>query len=411
MEVAAMMWQEFVINWPKYLSIPVISAVIGWATNSIAIWMAFNPRNFIGIPPYLGWQGVVVRLAPKFAKLAVHTMVDKMLDLKELFSKFEAHRITKELEPFMMNIIEEFMNDLMTEEIPAAWEALPIGIKRQIYKLVKKEMPNVIKEMMEDVQANIEDVFDVKTMLIETLLNDLDILCDIFRRSAKKEMEFIRFSGVYFGVPLGIIQIFFMLYYQAWWVLPVFGAICGYITNVLAIKMIFEPKRPIKIGPITLYGLFFKRKNEIAAEQGIMIANEIMTPDRVIAGILKGPSSDRLFKLIHRQVQRAFDEQAGIAKPFVLMTVGTKRYIKVKEKAIEKMIFEMPRHTKLIEAYAYEALDVENYVKRKVNELPAEDFEKMIRPIFEEDEWIMTLAGGVLGLIVGFLQVFLLFNF
>ncbi|MCG8668499.1 MAG: hypothetical protein MI867_03730, partial [Pseudomonadales bacterium] len=56
------------------------------------------------------------------------------------------------------------------------------------------------------------------------------------------------------------------------------------------------------------------------------------------------------------------------------------------------------------------AMDVENTVIEKVKDLPPEDFEKMIRPIFEEDEWIMTLGGGVLGLAVGLFQFFIVFG-
>ncbi|MGK5090997.1 DUF445 domain-containing protein [Deltaproteobacteria bacterium TL4] len=402
-------WQEFANNWISYVSIPFISAIIGFITNALAIWMAFNPKKFVGIPPYLGWQGVVVRLAPKFANIAVETMVDSLLDLKELFAKFEAHRITEELEPFMLGIIEEFMSDLMRREIPTIWEALPTSIKTQIYQMVKDEAPAVIAEMMADIQQNIEQVFDVKSMLIETLTEDIDVLCDIFKKSAEKEMEFVKYSGFYFGFPLGVFQMIFMLYINDWWVLPAFGTLCGYITNVVALKMIFEPRHPIKIGPFTIWGLFFKRKNEIAAEQGILIANEIMTPERVILGILKGPSSDRLFKMVHKHVQNAIDKQAGAAKPFVLMTVGTKRYIEMKDKAIAKIMVDLPEHAKHIHAYAYEALDVENYVKSKVNDLAPEQFERLVRPIFEEDEWIMTLGGAVLGFLVGCLQLAVLF--
>ena len=47
------------------LSIPIVSGVVGWATNWLAIQMSFYPVHFIGHPPFLGWQGVVPRKVPE----------------------------------------------------------------------------------------------------------------------------------------------------------------------------------------------------------------------------------------------------------------------------------------------------------------------------------------------------------
>ncbi|MBF0240261.1 MAG: DUF445 domain-containing protein [SAR324 cluster bacterium] len=403
------MWQTFIEHPLLYLSMPFVSAFVGWGTNLLAIKMAFEPKQFIGKPPILGWQGVIPRMAEKFATMTVDTMSAKLLDMHELFSKFDAGRVTEIMEPYMLDIIEDMLNDVMMAEIPNVWEALPIAIKKQIYNAIKAEAPDSIHETMEDIKNNIEEVFDLRTMLITNLVKDIDVLCNIFERSASQEMKFIAKSGIYFGFPLGILQMFVWMHWQDWWLVPLFGAFCGYVTNVLALHMIFEPKKPVKIGPFTLHGLFFRRQDEIAAEQGMLIASEILNPERVIEGILKGPSSDRLFKLIHKNVKKAIDEYAGLAKPLMLATVGTERFIKIKNGVIEKIFERAQDIMKPLHAYTYEALDVENLVREKVKLLSPEDFEKMIRPIFQEDEWIMTGGGAVLGIIVGFLQLSMFF--
>lgn len=393
-----------------YLSIPIICAIVGWATNSIAIQMAFKPTKFIGIPPFLGWQGVVPRMAEKFATQAVDTMSATLLDLEELFGKLDSQRIVEELRPIMPDMIETVVNEVMTAEAPKAWEALPINLKRRIYKKVMQETPEALDTIMAAVKANIEDVFDVRHMLITNLVNDIDVLCKIFKKSSEKEIKFIAMSGLYFGFLFGIGEMFLWMYYPEDWVLPVGGALVGYLTNVAAIKMIFEPKEPKKFGPFKLHGLFFRRQDEIAAEQGVLIAEEIFCPEKVIEGILKGPSSDKLFALISKHLKQLIDEQSGYAKPLVLMTVGTVRYIATKDRAVERTIAHLEHSLAQLHDYTKEAMDVENTVKEKVKNLSPEQFEGMIRPIFEEDEWIMTLGGGVLGLAVGLFQFFIVFS-
>lgn len=399
-------WQD---PW-LYLSIPIICALVGWGTNSLAIKMAFKPINFIGIPPFLGWQGVIPRLADKIARDTVDTMSETLLDLDELFGKLDSKRIVAELEPIMPEMIEKITNEVMMAEAPKAWEALPVGLKKKIYKKIQSEAPDVIHTMLKAFQDNIEDVFDVRHMLISNLVADIEVLCKIFQKSASAEMKFIAKSGIYFGFLFGIIEMFLWLIYPESWVLPVGGALVGYLTNVLALKMIFDPKEPKKIGPFTIHGLFFRRQDEIAIEQGMLIAEEIFNPEKVVEAVLKGPSSDKLFKLINKNMQEAIDQYSGYAKPIVVMTVGTDRFISTKERAIEKTIDALEESMKHLHSYVEEAMDVENTVIEKVKKLSPEQFERMIRPIFEEDEWMMTIGGGVLGLGVGLFQFFIVFG-
>lgn len=56
---------------------------------------------------------------------------------------------------------------------------------------------------------------------------------------------------------------FIWLVYDKPWILPAGGAVVGYLTNWLAIKLIFEPVDPVKVGPFVLQGLFLKRQNEV----------------------------------------------------------------------------------------------------------------------------------------------------
>ena len=51
-------------SWAIYASMPIVGAVIGYLTKLVAVEMMFRPLRFVGIPPVLGWQGVIPRFAP-----------------------------------------------------------------------------------------------------------------------------------------------------------------------------------------------------------------------------------------------------------------------------------------------------------------------------------------------------------
>src|ERR1700748_3395250 len=48
--------QDFKEHWWLYLSMPIIASIIGYLTKIVAIRMMFEPLEFIGIKPFLGWQ-------------------------------------------------------------------------------------------------------------------------------------------------------------------------------------------------------------------------------------------------------------------------------------------------------------------------------------------------------------------
>jgi hypothetical protein len=47
---------DLVEHWYIDLSIPLVAALIGYVTKLVAIRMMFQPLEFVGIRPYLGWR-------------------------------------------------------------------------------------------------------------------------------------------------------------------------------------------------------------------------------------------------------------------------------------------------------------------------------------------------------------------
>jgi uncharacterized membrane protein YheB (UPF0754 family) len=180
--------------------------------------------------------------------------------------------------------------------------------------------------------------------------------------------------------------------------------VVGGFINWLAIVMIFNPKHPRKFGPFTLHGLFMRRQNEVAVAYSKMVADELLNPQNIIDGILKGPLSDGLFRIISKHVKAAIDKEAGLVKPFLQFMIGTQTYIEMKNRAVDKILLEAPKLLKNVHDYSKAAMDIETSLREKLISLPVEDFEDMLHPVFKEDEWILIALGVVLGGLVGYLQ-------
>ena len=401
----------------KYLSIPVVAGVIGWFTNKVCIIMTLRPIEFIGIkPPYLGWQGIIPARTGEVADSLTDVFMTKLLKVSEVFQRIDPERLLKEMEPALPTMIREIVNTLMLEQAPDLWVAMPLQVKEKVYEEVGRKAPDAIRNFIRDIGDNIEDVFDLEAMLYETLTKDRKLLVSVFEEIGSNEFKFIVNSGGYFGFLFGTVQMFVWMVYQAAWILPAVGILVGTITNYLAIHMVFEPAKPVPIGPFKLFGrqlgpwilqgVFIKRRKEVAVDMGKVFAAEVMNPENITRALLKGPASDELFKLIERQVKFVLDSQTGWAKPFVTLTLGTKRYVAIRDRTIDQVIDKIPYAMTHVSDYILEAIDVESLLKEKIGQMSEEDFAGIMRPIFHKDEWKLVALGAVLGLGIGMGQLY-----
>lgn len=389
----------------RYLLVPVTSALIGWGTNVVAIQMMFYPIRFVGKPPWLGWQGVIPANAERMAATAVDLMVDKLLPVQDIASRIDARRMAEAMKTRVDPLLDRLIEEIMREKAPRIWEMLPLKIKDKLQARIRADAPEAIAAMIEDAQSNVTDVFDVRQMMIDTLMEDKALLNEIFLTAGDKEFTFLKRSGIYFGFLFGLPSMLIWMSYQQWWTLPVGGLIVGYATNWLAIQMMFWPQEPIKVGPFVWQGLFLRRQQEVAASYAKLVTAKLLTSERIADTLLRGSSSDRLFLIFERHINRAVDAQAGMMQPYVVLGVGTQEYVRLKAKVYDRVIEELPESVAPVHAYADEAMDVENTIRTNMQALAPAEFEGVLRPAYQQDEWKLIVTGAVLGLAAGFLQL------
>ncbi len=420
---------QFIENEPDiwlYLIIPITAAIMGWGTNVIALKMTFYPIEFIGvradknewfgIKPMgwrgigaIGWQGIIPSKAKSMAGRAVDLMTGKLIDIKEQFAQIRPEIVAQEMGTRLDDLAHAIINETMEEEFPLLWNTLSKRRKEQIFAAAANEFPKVIEEIMNDIKENIEELLDIKSMVINELTKDKQLLNNIFLTVGEQEFKFIERSGIYFGFFFGIIQMviwyFIADYNWAWISLPVGGLIIGYATNWLALKLIFEPVNPIKFFFVTFQGLFLKRQKEVAKAYSAIVAAEILTTQNIFQTILNGKGSDKLIKILENHIQEAVDKTAGMSRSLIQLTSGTKKYEALKHHATERFIEELPNQVKTIFDYAEEALNIEGTMCEKMANLSPKEFQGFLRPIFQEDELKLILVGAFLGGVAGLLQV------
>ncbi|NJL14386.1 MAG: hypothetical protein HC913_16170 [Microscillaceae bacterium] len=394
-----------------YLSIPLSGGLIGWGTNVLAIKMTFYPLEFVGIRP-IGWQGIIPSKAKKMAEKSVDMLTAKLLKIEERFALIEPERVAEDMLPNLSQLSHQIIDEVMEGQYAFIWRNTPKPLKNQIYASFTRELPAVIVQMMEDVKTNIHDLLDLRTLGVNALTQNKALLNQMFIDCGKEEFKFIERSGLYFGIPFGLVQMCIAIFYNPWWLLPLFGLLVGYATNWLALRMIFEPEVP-KIyfgGRLVLQGLFIKRQKEVAIAYAHIVSNRILTTESMFEFMMRGPGGDKLADIVKRIIEQAIDTGLENAPTLVNVAIGPKQTEIIKNIAVYRFNQELPLSIRDTFVYAQEALDMENMLREKMQGLTPPEFVGFLRPVFQEDEWILILVGAVLGLLAGFLQYLLLFQ-
>ncbi|OUS28757.1 hypothetical protein A9Q99_11195 [Gammaproteobacteria bacterium 45_16_T64] len=398
-------------NGQYFLLVPVFSGLIGFATNFIGIQMMFKPLEFFGLKPVFGWQGIIPARAKKFAALQMD-QVEKIIDVNEVLEKVNIDAIGDIMQPNLRQLIELVMVDLGARATEVYWENTPSFIKKRLYGKVEKELPGIISRLVEDIKGNHETLLDTKEMVVSKLDEDKGLLVRLVRKTIDKELGFLMKSGLFLGFAFGVIQMLvFFKYPDVWYVLPIGGFIVGYITNWIAVKLMFWPLYPIKIGPFRLQGVFIRRKDEVAKDYAETLTESVLNAETIANYILKSDPSSSLSKLLRFYINEAIDRSLGGTKHLVLFSVGTESFIKFKSNFYENLRNEsMPPPLQAGISFAEKEINLSEIIESRMKLFTPSELDGFVRPIFEEDEWLLYMVGGALGFLAGWGQLVLIFS-
>jgi len=411
------------------ITIPFFTGAIGYVTNWSGVWMLFYPVRFKGfkvpglaplahlmprriqqIPGVMiggvGWQGIIPSRAAKMGSIAVDKGIAKVGSPKDFYQQLEPEAIAEHMLATARSDIHDVVERVMERENPRMWNDMPPRVREAVHARVQEQLPDIVRSVTDEIGENIDQLLDVKLMVIRRIEQQPDLANRIFLEVGRKELRFIINFGFFFGFLAGIPTAYITeVLFHEWWLLPIAGVIIGYTTNLLGIKMIFEPTEPRKLGPFKLHGLFLRRQSEVAEVYGEIIADDIVTIGNIGDDLLNGPRSDRTRQMIETAMRPAIDRAVGPARTAVRVAVGTDTYDSIRASvASEAVEYTMTPLTDQ-EFNRRQSEAVKKLIASRMREMSGEDFSEMLRTAMREDEWLLYLHGAVLGFGAGVLHL------
>jgi uncharacterized membrane protein YheB (UPF0754 family) len=410
------------------ISVPLFTGVIGYITNWTGVLMLFRPMRFHGVRipglrllyPYLprrvqvipaithdgrfGWQGIIPSRVSKMASISVDKALLKVGSIGDFYREFEPDKIADHIAATAREEIRGVVERIMEREHPRLWHDLPPLVKAAVHARIQERLPVIVRGLTDQLGEHIEDLIDAKLLVIRHFEAHPELMNDMLREVGRKELRFMQNFGFYFGFPMGIGLVFVLEAFPRWWVLPLGGAVIGWVVNWIGIKLIFEPVFPRRIGPFTFHGLFLRRQPEVSDVMAKIIADDVINMRNVGDELLFGPRSDRTRQMLEKSLRPAVDNAVGFARSAVRVGIGTRRYDRIRD-AVASEAVEFASAFGDTEFGRQQSIKINRFVARQMRQLRYDEFNELLRSAIKQDEWLLFVHGGVLGIGAGLIHL------
>lgn len=190
-----------------------------------------------------------------------------------------------------------------------------------------------------------------------------------------------------------------------YFLIPLISAFIGWVTNLVAVKMLFHPRKPVRILFFTLQGIFPKRQTQFAEKLGKLVADELLSFDDISEKLSDPRKIKEMLPGIADQMDYFLRRKLPDSMPVLSMFIGDNTIVKIKGIFMEEMEQLLPR---LIHQYVdshRQDLDLEKIVTAKVSGFSSDKLEEILNSIMKKEFFFVEIIGGVLGLIIGIIQV------
>jgi len=187
--------------------------------------------------------------------------------------------------------------------------------------------------------------------------------------------------------------------------IPFISAFIGWFTNWIAIKMLFHPKEPKRFLFITFHGIFPKRQQQFAQKLGTTVANELLHFDEIASRIKDPQTLKDVNPYIETHIDEFLHKRLQEKLPVISMFIGEGTLQKLKEGLMEEIDTMLPQLvTKMADSLSHQ-IDIEKMVSEKVANFSSDKLEAILVGIMSKEFRFVEIIGGVLGFIIGLLQI------
>lgn len=184
-----------------------------------------------------------------------------------------------------------------------------------------------------------------------------------------------------------------------WIGIPAVGGIIGWVTNWIAVKMIFRPIRPRRFLGIRIQGLVGRRQPELAKAIGRVVGTHLVEHKDVVRSLNKLDFDGLLSGMLQRGLEPKVQELRSL--PLIGGFLTEERVRDIRNAIQQSVMTQRESILDEIEKGLAKGLDVPRLVEQKVAAFSVEKLEAMILEVASRELRAITWLGFVFGAVIG----------
>lgn len=187
--------------------------------------------------------------------------------------------------------------------------------------------------------------------------------------------------------------------------IPLISAFIGWVTNWVAIKMLFHPREPKRILGITFQGIFPKRQKQFAEKLGKLVSDEFLSFSDIEEKISNPENLKKIMPVIENHIDDFLRTRLSNEMPVISMFIGDKTINKLKGAFMSEIETLFPKVMRQYAANLKTELDLEHIVVQKVSAFSSDKLEEVLYQIMSKEFRFVEIIGAVIGFLIGVVQI------
>ncbi|MCK5279862.1 MAG: DUF445 family protein [Cyclobacteriaceae bacterium] len=190
--------------------------------------------------------------------------------------------------------------------------------------------------------------------------------------------------------------------------LPFIAAIIGWVTNFLAIKMLFHPKKKINLFFFSMQGIFPKRQDLLAERLGKMVSSELFSFKDIKDRFTSTSTALEINKVLDEKLEDFMEVKIKSAIPMLSMFLNSNTKAKIKDTLHLEFQNILPDILNKYSEKLEKDIDIEEIVYQKVAAFSSEKLEQILFSIMKKEFKFIEILGAILGFLIGIIQLLII---
>jgi uncharacterized membrane protein YheB (UPF0754 family) len=189
------------------------------------------------------------------------------------------------------------------------------------------------------------------------------------------------------------------------WMTPVVGALIGWLTNFLAIKMLFRPRQPRWVCGLLLQGVIPRRQRDLALKIGEVVEQELLKSEDLLNAIDTAELRGHLATVIETRLDRFLREKLFRGEFLYEKLLSREAVQRIKRALVTELVNLFPLEVEAAIEQLVEKVNIRKIVADRVEQFEFERLEQIVYRVARTELFWVEVSGGVLGFTIGLLQV------